>query len=130
MLWELNLWAVLVAAASSFLLGGLWYSPVLFGAVWNRENGSPPQTRHPAMVFGVAFVWSMVAALAFAHWLGPAPALKHAVIQGAIVGACFVGASFGINYRFAQRSATLFAIDAGYHTLQFTVFGLILGLWH
>ncbi len=26
---EINLWAVLVVAASSCLLGGLWYSPLL-----------------------------------------------------------------------------------------------------
>lgn len=26
---ENNLWAVLAAAASSFLLGGLWYSPLV-----------------------------------------------------------------------------------------------------
>ena len=33
----INLWAVLVAAVSSFALGGLWYSPVLFYKLWNRE---------------------------------------------------------------------------------------------
>ena len=35
----LNVWAVLVAALSAFLIGGLWFSPVLFGSAWKRANG-------------------------------------------------------------------------------------------
>ncbi len=36
---EINYLAVVVAALGSFLLGGLWYSPALFGKVWQREAG-------------------------------------------------------------------------------------------
>ena len=39
----MNVWAVLLAAVSSFLLGGLWYSPVMFGGAWVRENGGQMQ---------------------------------------------------------------------------------------
>ena len=49
-----NYLAIVVAAASSFLLGGLWYSEKLFGATWNREAGhgpKGPEGRHPARVF-------------------------------------------------------------------------------
>jgi len=35
----INLFAVLTAAASSFLLGGLWYSASLFGPAWGRAAG-------------------------------------------------------------------------------------------
>ena len=52
------------------------------------------------------------------------------MVRGALAGACFVAASFGINYLFANRSFTLWLIDGGYHTLQFTIVGLILALWH
>lgn len=127
---DINLWAVLVAAASSFALGGLWYSPALLGHIWNRENGSKEQQGHPAIVFVVSFLLSLLAAFAFAVWLGPVPALSHAITQGFVAGLCFVAASFGINYQFAQRSLVLWAIDGGYHTAQFTLFGVVLGLWH
>ena len=43
-------------------------------------------------------------------------------------GLCWVAASFGINYLFERRPLGLWLINGGYHTLQFTVFGLILGL--
>lgn len=72
----MNPWAVLLAAVSSFLLGGLWYSPALFGRIWNAESGGPPRSGHPAKVFGISFVFSLVAAVAFAAWLGPSPSLE------------------------------------------------------
>lgn len=126
----MNIWAVLLAAVSSFLLGGLWYSPVLFGGAWVRENGGQMQQGHPAKVFGVSFVFSLLAAVCFAIWVGPAPLLSDALKAGAIVGIGFVAASFGINYQFAQRTFKLWLIDGGYHALQFLLFGLVLGLWH
>lgn len=143
-MFDVNLAAVATAAVSSFLLGGLWYSKGLFGRAWGRAAGllddagnviggdptKPPTHPHPARVFAVSLVFSLVAATAFAWWLGPAPALSDAVVRGLVVGACFVAASFGINYQFADRRTALWLIDGGYHTAQFTLFGLVLGLWH
>lgn len=129
---NINLLAVIVAAASSFLLGGLWYSAALFGAVWNRENGSGPKGdngRHPARVFGVSFVFALIAAFAFAYLFGPAASFADAALRGFVVGLGFVAASFGINYQFAGRSVRLLLIDGGYHTVQFVLYGVIIGLW-
>ena len=126
----MNTWAVLLAAVSSFFLGGLWYSPALFGRAWNAENGGEMQPGHPAKVFGISFLFSLISAFAFASWLGAAPSLEAALKAGALAGFGFVAASFGINYQFAQRSFKLWLIDGGYHTVQFLLFGLILGLWH
>ena len=130
---NVNVWAVLVAALSSFLLGGLWYSKVLFHGAWERAadvKPDPARTGHGAAVFGLSFLLALVAAYVFAVWLGPAPDLVHAVQSGAAIGAAFVATSFGINYLFSGRSLVLWAIDAGYHLVQFTLFGLVLGLWH
>lgn len=126
----MNIWAVLLAAVSSFLLGGLWYSPVLFGRAWNRANGGAPKQGHPAKVFGVSFAFSLLAAVCFAWWVGPAPPLEASLKAGVLAGFGFVAASFGINYQFAQRPLLLWLIDGGYHTGQFALFGVILGLWH
>ena len=125
----MNVFAIVVAAISSFVLGGLWYSPVLFGKAWNRENGSPPQPQHPAKVFGVSFVFSLVAAAAFAWLVGPSPPWQTGVLMGFLAGFGVAATSFGINYQFAQRSLTLWLIDGGYHTVQFVLFGAVLGLW-
>ena len=65
---EINVWAALAAAASSFLLGGLWYSPALFAKPWMRETGlteADLRNANPATTFGVSFVLSAIAALVF-----------------------------------------------------------------
>ena len=127
---SINIWAVIVAAVSAFALGGLWYSPKLFGDAWLRESGANPQDSHPGKVFGGAFVLSLVSACVFAMFLGPKPGFGFAAGAGFAAGLFWVASSFGINYLFSQRSMTLFLIDGGYHTVQFTLYGIILGLWH
>jgi hypothetical protein len=130
---EINIWAVLLAAVTSFLLGGLWYSPVLFGRRWQLELGlSDEELARSNMVriFGLSFVLAIIAAFVFALFLGPRPPLALGLGAGFAAGLAWVASSFGINYLFARRSLKLFLIDGGYHTLQFTLIGLILALWH
>lgn len=129
---EFNIWAVLTAAATSFVLGGLWYSPALFGKAWQREVGLSDEqlaAGNMALIFGASFVLCVVAAFVFAMFLGPRPPLALGLGAGFSAGLCWVGASFGINYLFERKSLKLFLINAGYHTLQFTLIGLILALW-
>ena len=129
---EFNLWAILVAALASFLLGGLWYSPLLFAKAWQREAGlSDEQIRSANMglIFGLAFVLCLIASFVFALFLGPRPPLALGLGAGFAAGLCWVSASFGINYLFERKSLKLFLINGGYHTLQFTLIGLILALW-
>lgn len=129
---DLNWLAVFVAALGSFLLGGPWYSPALFGGIWIREANDqrPAGPAHPPRVFVISFAFSLVAAGAFAYWLGPKPTLPSALGHGLLAGAGLVATSFGINYQFASRSMLMWLVDAGYHTVQFLLFGLVLGLWH
>jgi hypothetical protein len=126
---NVNVLAVIVAALSSFALGGLWYSTPIFGAAWRRAAGGPEIEGHPAKVFGLSFLFALVAAFAYALLVPPPASAAAAVTQGLVVGAGVVAASFGINYQFANRPAILWLIDGGYHTVQFTMYGLILGLW-
>jgi Protein of unknown function (DUF1761) len=58
----------------------------------------------------------------------PEPPGSIALGHGLLAGACFVGTSLGINYQFANRSPLVWVIDGGYHTVQFVLFGLVLGL--
>lgn len=128
---EFNIWAVLTAAVACFVLGGLWYSPLMFAKAWQREAGlSDEQVAggNMAMIFGLAFVLSLLAAFNFAMFLGPRPSLMLGFGAGFSAGLCWVASSFGINYLFERRSFKLFLINGGYHTLQFTLIGVILSL--
>lgn len=130
---EVNWLAVIAAAVSSFVVGGLWYSPALFGKAWQKEAGLTDEqlkAGNPAKIFGGSLVLSLIAAAVFAMFLGPKPGLGFAFGAGLSAGLCWVAASFGINYLFEHRSLRLFLINGGYHTVQFTVIGVVLGLWH
>jgi hypothetical protein len=129
---EVNWLAVFAAAISAFLLGGLWYSPALFGKAWQRSAGLTDEQLkggNAAKIYGGAFVLSLVAAATFAMFLGKLPA-GIATAYGFCAGLAWVAASFGINYLFERRPLSLWLVNGGYHTLQFTLYGLILGLWH
>lgn len=129
-MFEVNIYAVMLAATSSFMLGGLWYSPLLFGRLWMIENKIVEREGNPLKIFGISFVLSVIAAWAFAVWVGPSPEMSYAIHQGLVVGLLFVCTSMGINYQFSRRGFLLWAIDGGYHVAQFGLFGLVLGVWH
>ena len=129
---DVNWLAVLVAALSAFVLGGLWYSPILFAKPWQRLAGLTDEQAaggNKGVIFGGAFVLSLIAAAMFAVFLGKQP-VAMATAYGVSAGLCWVATSFGINYLFERRPLGLWAINAGYHVLQFTLYGAILGLWH
>lgn len=129
---DINLLAVLAAAVSTFFLGGLWYSKVLFGALWQRETGltDAQAAANAGRTFGISFLLSLVAALTFALFLGKDATAGFGAAAGATAGLCWVAGSFGINYCFEKKGLKLFLVNGGYHTVQYTLIGLILGLWH
>jgi hypothetical protein len=121
--------AVLAAAASSFVLGGVWYS-ALFAKPWQAAAGlSDAQLKsgNPALIFGGSFVLALIASASFAVFLGAEIDAATGALYGFTAGLCWVTASFGINYLFERKSLKLFLINGGYHTLQFTLIGAILG---
>ena len=132
-----NVAAGLVAPLVTFLIGGPWYSRILFGPAWAKASGIGPaeiekakgKHRHPAVVFGTAYLLSVLAVHGLAHLLGPEPDFAHGVHLGFGAGVCLVATTFGINYAFGGKSLALWAIDAGYHVVQFTLFGAVLGAW-
>jgi hypothetical protein len=128
----INYLAVLAAAVSAFVLGGLWYSPVMFARKWMAYNGvecaeGEKPKGNMGVIFGGAFLLSVVAAYLFAlvvmfdDW-------RSGAIAGAITGLGFAATSFGISYLFEQRPLGLWLINGGYHVLQFTLYGIVLGL--
>ncbi len=128
---EVNWIAIIVAAVASFLLGGLWYSPVLFGKAWQQAVGlTDEQMKNSNMVriFGLTLILCLLAAWMFAIFLGPRPKLAEGLIYGFSAGLFWVATSLGIQYLFERRSVKLFLINGGYHTVQFTVIGGVLSL--
>lgn len=127
-----NFLAVILAAAASFAVGGVWYSKMGFATQWMQETGLTEEKCKQAdmkMVFGGAFVLNFLSALVLALYLKTGHTLMDAVSLGFAAGSCWAAASLGVNYLFEQKSLRLFLINGGYITVQFTVMGLVLGLF-
>lgn len=127
---NISFWAVGIATVACFLVGGLWYSPILFGKVWQRENALSDEnlkSRNMGRVFGAAFVLSFVMALNLAVFLSEGASLEFGALAGALAGFGWVAMALGVTYLFESKSLTLYLIDAGYHVVTFILMGAIIG---
>lgn len=132
-----NYLAILVATISTFVLGGLWFSPLFFGPAWTRELGltdaeceKRKATTPMGRIMGTAFILELLMAFTLAAFLGAKSTLAFGTFAGAAAGFGWVGLSFGVTYLFEQKSLRFFFINAGYHGVAFTLMGAILGAWH
>ncbi len=130
---HLNPIAIGVAALSTFLIGGVWYSPIAFARPWMAANGfteAELKTRGGmGKIFGLSFALALLASVNLAFFLGGPEATA---VWGATAGSLtslWIVAAFGITYLFERKTMKLFLIDAGYYVVAFPLMGLILGAW-
>jgi hypothetical protein len=129
---QVNWLAVIVAALSTFLIGGLWYSPAVFGKAWMRENGFTEESMkggNMVKIFGLAFVLGLVASINLAMFLGAESDATMGAFYGFLAGFGWVATFVGTHYLFERKSFKLFLINAGYSIVALTVMGVILGAW-
>ncbi len=134
---HLNYIAVVVAAVAIFILGGLWYSPMLFAKRWvaligktEEQLRAGPSAPMPLMflfAFICGFLVALVLAIVLSHF-SDVNALCGAEI-GALCWVGFAGATSFANAVFSQKSKELWAIDSGYNLVSFIIAGSILGAW-
>lgn len=58
-----NIYAVLVAALSTLVVGFIWYSPKVFGTIWMRESGMTEEKAKQSnmvKVFGFTILFSLL----------------------------------------------------------------------
>ncbi len=125
-----NVWAVLVAAVSSFIIGGLWYGPLL-GKAWMEASGMTEekmQQGHPGMVYGGALALQLVAAWVIAM-LAAGQDWQTGLHWGLMLGIGVAATSHGVDCLFEQKPLKLFLVNGGYKIVNYAVMGLIIGAW-
>jgi hypothetical protein len=128
---HLNWLAVLTAALSTFLIGGLWYSPLLFEKGWlaaNRLSREDLQSRNMPLMFGLCFLLSLIMALNLAMFIGQGD-VAFGMTAGFLAGFGWVGLAIAIIALFEKRTLAYVLINGGYMVVSFTVMGAILGAW-
>jgi hypothetical protein len=130
-----NYLAIVVSAVVIFMLGGLWYSPVLFAKRWvalqgrtmgeMKAMGASPVMYLEVFVCGLLAAW--VLAVVIAHY--GAITLSGGAMVGVLCWIGFAGATSYGSALFSFKSKALWAIDSGYNLVAFVVAGAILGVW-
>jgi membrane-associated HD superfamily phosphohydrolase len=130
---QVNWLAVIAAAVSMFVVGGLWYSPILFEKPWQKAAGlsdAASKGGNRAVIFGVAFVLTLIMAANLAFFISaPGTTLGFAVGAAIAAGLGWAALGLGLVALFERRPLAYFLINGGYLTVGFAVMGLILGLW-
>ncbi|MBZ5682514.1 MAG: DUF1761 domain-containing protein [Acidobacteriia bacterium] len=134
-----NLWAVLVAAVATMVLGFLWYSPVLFANPWMKLMGYDPNDKaklaemrkSAGPSYGLSFVASILAAAVLGKII--AIASVHSVLYGMKFGfgvwLGFVTTVQLTNSLFSRQPSKLYAINTGYQLVCYLAMGAIMGAW-
>ncbi len=129
-LFSVNWLAVIVAAASGFVVGGIWYGPIM-GKKWMGAVGLTEEDikgGNMGAIYGGAFAFSLLASWALAHTFasyGVDFSFQVKVMTAIGVALGFIVPAIGTNYLFSQKSKTLFFIDAGYWLLFYTAMGIV-----
>ena len=129
---SLNWGAIIVAAASAFVLGGLWYSPLMFVKRWMKETGiTIESTKNNNMfkVFSLAFLLSLIASFFLAMFIGAKAGAGFGAMAGFMAGLGWVFTFMGISYLFESRTLVHFLINSTYSIVSLTIMGLIIGVW-
>jgi len=129
---QINHLAVISAAISTFLLGGLWYS-FLFAKTWQRASKiTDEEIKNANMVkiFGLSFLFALVMAYNLAFFLGDASiGAAMGALYGLFTGLGWVAMGVFIIGMFERKSWTYLLIHGGYMSVSFTIMGLIIGAW-
>ena len=134
---RINHLAVWVAAIVNWLIGGLWYSPVLFGNKfiqlmgWNEQELAKIAAESHMIELIVAFVISILVAYVLAYLISRtnSQSLAGGVKIGLLTSLCLVAAVNLESIMFEFRKPGLFIINNSYHVAGFAVMGAIIGAW-
>jgi hypothetical protein len=131
-----NWWAVLTATVVSFILGGVWYAPSVFGRIGLTEAEKIPQgherydDRNIQLIFVIAFLFQWLTASLLAAVLGPNATIREGVIVGLLIGCFFVATALGISSIFDKRPVVRIFVNGSFHIVSITIMGGLLGALH
>ncbi|MAE13157.1 hypothetical protein CMO92_01210 [Candidatus Woesearchaeota archaeon] len=132
-----ELWAVVVAALVSMVLGAAWYSPGMFGKMWIKLSGFTKKDQERAEEEGMGsryflgFLSSLVMSFVLAVMIRIVGAGSG--VSGAIVGFWlwlgFIATTTLGMVLWERKPFQLYLLNNGYSLMSLLVMGVMLGLW-
>ncbi|WCT14661.1 DUF1761 domain-containing protein [Mucilaginibacter jinjuensis] len=128
----INWLAIVVAALSAFMVGGLWYSNILFGKVWMADSNLDTETiraGNKGKIFGFTAIFSLIMAANLAMFLNdPKTDVQWGTIAGLLAGV-WAFSAIAIHSLFELKSWRYILVNGGYSIVSLTIMGAILGAW-
>ncbi|MCJ8209845.1 DUF1761 domain-containing protein [Mucilaginibacter sp. RS28] len=127
-----NWLAVLIAALSAFFVGGLWFSPILFGNIWLKESGLTREivaTGNKGKIFGMTAVFSFIMAVMLNTFISGMHADLHMSTMIGVHAGMISFSAIAINSLFELKSWKYIFINGGYTLISLILMGLIIGAW-
>ena len=136
---DLNLAQFFTVAVSNFILGWLWYSPLLFMRPWVRALGKDPDKlvmseadkKRMPLLFGGALISSFAISFVLQVLVHSVGAMDFG--QGATLGLLlWLGLCLPVllGTLWEGRHGTVILINLGNYLVVTVIFGGILGAWH
>lgn len=128
-IFNVNWLAVVLAALAGFVVGGIWYGP-LMGKRWMAalgKNQEDIQGGNMVKTYGFTFLLSLLASWTLAHTFATYPELAFEVMVLTAFGVAlgFVIPALWTNYLFQDAKRPLYLIDGGYWLLFYTAMGAV-----
>lgn len=127
---------VIVGAAIYFVLGAVWYSPVLFAKPWQAAIGWDPARQPPQMnpmTYAVPALLYLIAAIAMAIIAAATgtDSITEGLVLGLITGIGFALPMTGVEATFdpnKPKPMAWFLITVAYHLIGFAILGVAVAI--
>lgn len=134
---DLNWVAILVGGIIIFLLGGLWYSPLMFSRQWTKLHGKTAEDIQAgegaaapkfALVFFAGLITSFVIALLFHVFR--VDSVPEGIHAAALFWFGLTGPAMFATSLFSFKSWKLWLIDSSYYLVAYVIVGAMHAVWH
>ncbi len=134
---EINYWAVLLATASTMVVGSIWYSRRVFGDRWARlakvDLDRPGMTAALPIITTVivSFItaWVLAGATTIAWHFYAGSYFVAALITGVLLWAGFTAARFITHDAFEGRPSSLTVMNIAHELVTVVIMAIIIGVW-
>ena len=124
--------AVVVAGVSAFALGGVWYSPALFGKAWMKENNlSMEEVRagNKGKIFGGSILLSLIMSANLAMYLRTPDINFQLGLRYGLLAGVWVFCGIAMVALFELKTLRYILINGGYCLIALGLMGAIIGAW-
>jgi hypothetical protein len=133
----INYWAVLIATASSMIVGSIWYSRRVFGAYWLKAVGYTEEDMRKGAAFPliitvvVSFItaWVLAGAADISWRFYNGSFFWNAVLTGIILWAGFTAARMITHDAFDRRPSGLTVLNLAHEFVTIVIMAILIGVW-